>query len=160
MSTRPTLQEARRKAEHYCAWQERCHSEVEGKLMDLGLNAEERGELISHLIKEGFLNEERFARAFARGKFRQLHWGRIKIVQGLKQKGLNQLLINLALSEISDEDYHDTLKSLAEKKARSLKGAPLQRKASLLRYLQGRGFEQEYAFKAAEQVLKGGNAEW
>lgn len=155
MSTRPTLQEARRKAEHYCAWQERCHSEVEGKLMDLGLNSEERGELISHLIKEGFLNEERFARAFARGKFRQLHWGRIKIVQGLKQKGLNQLLINMALSEIIDEDYHETLKSLAEKKARSLKGAALQRRASLQRYLQGRGFEAELVYHIAEVVLKG-----
>ncbi len=159
MSTRPTLQEARRKAEHYCAWQERCHSEVEGKLMDLGLNAEERGELISHLIREGFLNEERFARAYARGKFRQLHWGRIRIIQGLKQKGLNRLLIDLALSEISDEDYRETLKSLAEKKARSLKGGALQRKASLLRYLQGRGYEQDYAVRAAEQALKDGKAE-
>ncbi|MEN9511141.1 MAG: hypothetical protein RLZZ370_960 [Bacteroidota bacterium] len=154
MSTRPTLQEARRKAEHYCAWQERCHSEVESKLMDLGLNSEERGELISHLIKEGFLNEERFARAYARGKFRQLHWGRIKIVQGLKQKGLNQTLIQMALSEISDDDYLETLQTLAEKKARSLKGAALQRKASLQRYLQGRGFEANLVQQAAAQVLR------
>jgi regulatory protein len=154
MSTRPTLQEARRKAEHYCAWQERCHSEVESKLMDLGLNSEERGELISHLIKEGFLNEERFARAYARGKFRQLHWGRIKIVQGLKQKGLNQTLIQMALSEIPDDDYLETLQTLAEKKARSLKGAALQRKASLQRYLQGRGFEANLVQQAAAQVLR------
>ncbi len=154
MSTRPTLQDARRKAEHYCAYQERCHSEVESKLMDLGLNAEERGELISHLIKEGFLNEERFARAYARGKFRQLHWGRIKIVQGLKQKGLNQTLIQLALTEIADEDYLDALHTLAEKKARSLKGAALQRKASLQRYLQGRGFEANLVQQAAAQILR------
>lgn len=122
--------------------------------MDLGLNSEERGELISHLIKEGFLNEERFARAYARGKFRQLHWGRIKIVQGLKQKGLNQTLIQMALSEIPDDDYLETLQTLAEKKARSLKGAALQRKASLQRYLQGRGFEANLVQQAAAQVLR------
>jgi regulatory protein len=153
MSTRPTLQEARRKAEHYCAWQERCHSEVDNKLSELGLNTEERGEIMSFLIKEGFLNEERFARAYARGKFRQLQWGRIKIVQGLKQKGLNQTLINLALSEIAEEDYMETLVGLAQKKARSLKGPMLQRKAALLRYLQGRGFESEQAYKIVDQAL-------
>jgi regulatory protein len=82
-----TTEQAFQKLKHFCAWQERCHSEVKEKAFSLGLRKAQADELVSRLIEENYLNEERFARQFAGGKFRMKQWGRIKIKSGLKQKG-------------------------------------------------------------------------
>jgi regulatory protein len=111
-----TPAQAREKILHYCAYQERSHQEVRKKLYEYGLYSGEVEPLISWLITEDFLNEERFAKAFAGGKFRMKKWGRIKIVQALEAHDLSKNCIKIGLKEISDEDYIITLKELLTKK--------------------------------------------
>lgn len=138
---RPTLDVIRQKVRHYCAYQERCHSEVETKLHDLGVFGETASEIISGLIAEGYLNEERFAKAFAGGKFRQLNWGRVLIRLHLKRKGLNDLLIRKGLNEIDEQDYRNCLRRLAEREMARSKGHVLQKRQHTIRFLMRKGFE-------------------
>lgn len=109
---RLTVEQARQKVLRYCAYQERCHQEVKNKLYELGLNASDTDEMLTYLITEGFLNEERFAKLFAGGKFRIKHWGRIKIVHALESKGISKKCIQIGLKEIEEADYHLTLENL------------------------------------------------
>ena len=137
-------EQALQKLKHYCAYQERCHSEVKEKLYNLGVWKKEHDEIIATLIEENYLNEERFAIAFAGGKFRVKQWGRVKIKYELKQKGVSEYCIKKALKQIGEEDYLKVLKELAEKKQASLKGEQyLIRKKKTMDYLMGRGFEAE-----------------
>lgn len=108
---RITLEKLRK----YCAYQERCHDEVKTKLATLGVKGAEAGEMITHLIEQGFLNEERFAKAFAGGKFRTKNWGRLRIIAELKRRHISPYCIRMALQEIPDSDYRRTLEKLAQK---------------------------------------------
>jgi len=139
-----TKQEAIPKIEYYCAYQERCHKEVTDKLYSYGLNTDEVGELLSRLVKSNFLNEERFAIAFAGGKFRQKYWGKTKIIRELKIRGISEYCIKKALKEIEDNDYEDSLKMLAEKYIRThrLKN-DFASKQKLLKHLMSKGYEYE-----------------
>ncbi|MEM6845517.1 MAG: regulatory protein RecX [Bacteroidota bacterium] len=141
-------QQAKVKAAKYCAYQERTQQEVRDKLYSYGLYADAVEDVLSELISEGFVNEERFARAFARGKFRSNKWGRIKIEMGLRQKGLSDYCIRSGLSEISDQDYRDTLSGLIQKKWSSLSGEdPYTRKHKTARFVLGKGYESELVWK-------------
>lgn len=143
------------KLRHYCAYQERCHSEVREKCYELGLRGDELEAAIAHLVEENFLNEERFARAFAGGKFRMQQWGRKKITMALKQKQVSPYCIKKGLEEIDAEVYWSTLLSLAEKKYRLLKGEQyLKRQYKTMQFLLQRGFEQELAREAIEEIAK------
>lgn len=115
-----TLPELKEKIYRYCAYQERCHAEVRRKLFELGARSSDVDELITELITQGFLNEERFAKAFAGGKFRMKKWGRIRIVRELEQRGLTPYCIKSGLAEIEEADYHKTLIEVLEKKAAQL----------------------------------------
>ncbi len=115
-----TPKEARLKAADYCAYQERSQNEVRQKLYEYGLHRDEVEEVISDLVIEGFINEERFAIAYVGGKFRIKKWGRIKILQGLKQHNISQYCIDKGLEEIDEEDYLNTIQSLIDKKVDSL----------------------------------------
>ena len=117
-----TKEQAYQKLKHYCAYQDRCHSEVKTKAYLLGLRKPEVEELTSKLIEENCLNEERFAKAFAGGKFRIKQWGRIKIKTELKNKQVSHYCITAALDEIDDRGYKETLQKLAVKKWNSIKG--------------------------------------
>lgn len=131
--------------QHYCAYQERCHSEVRNKLWELNFRGEEIEEALSVLISENFLNEERFARSYSRGKFNINHWGRKKIVQALKQKQVSEYCIKKGLQEIDDTKYIETLRLLLRKKWEELKKERLGyiRKQKVQRYLLQKGFENE-----------------
>ena len=108
--------EAKGKLEAYCAYQERCQWEVRKKLSEKGIRGEQAEELISGLITEGFLNEERFARAFSRGKFRMKNWGKHRIIHELKLRDISPRCIQDGLTEIDPEEYADTLRREDEKK--------------------------------------------
>jgi regulatory protein len=140
---RPTLEIVRQKIRHYCAYQERCHSEVETKLRELGVYGDTAAEIISGLIAEGYLNEERFACAFAGGKFRQLNWGRVLIRQHLKRKGLNDWLIRKGLAAIDEDDYLQCIRRLATRELERAKGNLLQRRQHAMRFLLRKGFEAQ-----------------
>lgn len=135
-------EQALQKLRHYCGYQERCHQEVTEKLYSLGIRKIDQGEIIATLINEGYLNEERFAIAFAGGKFRVNNWGRVKIKYALKQKQVSDYCIKKALKEIGERDYLDLLQKLTEEKYASLKsGQYLVRKKKTMDYLVQRGFE-------------------
>jgi regulatory protein len=132
------------KAEHYCAYQERSQQEVRDKLYELGLWPEAVENVISELISTGFLNEERFANAYAIGKFRQKAWGKIKIKQGLKLKKVPDVLIKKVLLLIDGDDYIDTLTNMLTKKAPSVKEKDeYKRRYKLQQYAMSRGFESD-----------------
>jgi regulatory protein len=117
-----TKEQALQKLRHYCGYQERCHSEAREKLYNLGVRKTDYAEIISTLIEEGYLNEERFAIAFAGGKFRIKKWGKKKIQYELKQKQVSEYCIKKALKEIDHTDYLKTLQKLYKEKWTSLKG--------------------------------------
>jgi regulatory protein len=128
----------------YCAYQERTQREVRQRLRDWGVWGDEAEELIAKLIEEKYLNEERFARAFAGGKFRVKQWGRIKIEQELKQRGITGYNLRAGLSEIDDAEYRATLREVLDKKAHELRAEdPFTRKQKVARYAMSRGFEGE-----------------
>ncbi|MCO5934821.1 RecX family transcriptional regulator [Mucilaginibacter sp. RB4R14] len=132
------------KAENYCAYQERSQQEVRNKLYDLGLWTDAVENIISRLIEENYLNEERFAKAYAKGKFNQKAWGKIKIKQGLKLKNVSPVLIKKSLLQIDASDYMGTLIRLLEKKAVTLpEKDPYKRRYKLQQYALSRGFETE-----------------
>ena len=136
--------QALQKLRHYCAYQERCHSEVKEKLYSLGVFKKDLDGIIATLIEEGYLDEERFAIAFAGGKFRIKQWGRVKIKYELKQKQVSSYSINKALKQINEKEYVAVLKKLAEDKFASLKNEqPLMRKKKTMDYLLQKGFEGE-----------------
>ena len=137
--------EALQKAKQYCAYQERCHNEVKEKLYSFGLYKKDVDELLSELISNNYLNEERFAMLFAGGKFRIKQWGRIKIKYALKQKQISDYCIKKALAAIGETDYRKTLQKLFEQKLKTLKSEKniFIKKRKLQDYLIQKGFETE-----------------
>ena len=139
-----TKEQALQKLRHYCGYQERCHSEAEKKLYDLGVTEKEHDEIISTLSEENCLNEERFAVAYASGKFRMKQWGRVKIKHALQQKQVNEYCIKKALEQIDEEEYSAGLKKLAEEKYTALKNEQyFIRKKKTMDYLIQKGYEPE-----------------
>lgn len=116
-----TVKEAQKYLEHFCAYQERTHQEVEQKLYKMGMVQEARDAIILFLLQHDFLNEERYAKAFVSGKFRIKKWGRIKIKQVLKQKGVSAANITLGLDEIDEKDYLETIQKLQQAQFDKLK---------------------------------------
>jgi regulatory protein len=150
-----TKEQAIQKAKQYCAYQERSHCEVEQKLWDLGVRKADHDEIISALIEEDYLNEERFAKAFAGGKFRMKDWGRKKIYYALKEKKVSEYNIKNAMKSIDEEAYQKTLSELAEKKYDLLKNEQyLVRKKKTIDFLLQRGFEQDLVIRALNQITE------
>jgi regulatory protein len=130
---------------HYCKYQERCHSEVRNKLYELGFTPKEVEQQLTELIETGVLNEERFAKAYAGGKFRMKQWGREKIKQQLKLRKISDYCIKKAMTEIPGDDYEKTLNKIASKKAEEIKKdrSILSRKSKMYRYLVQKGYERD-----------------
>ena len=138
-----SIDEVKQKMARYCAYQERSHYQVEKKLREMGMIPEAVDAVMLFLIKENFLNEERFAHAYVRGKFYQKQWGKQKIIQGLKQHQIHLNLITKALSEIDETDYQKTIKNLIEKKSRQLPDKSYQNKQKISRYLMQKGYKYD-----------------
>lgn len=144
-----TYAEARVKIESYCVYQERSQQEVRDKLYKFNLSTQDVENLIAYLIEENFINELRFARAYVSGKFRIKKWGRRKIMQGLKLKGVPEPLIKKAFSEIIEEEYLDVLKELIDKKRTELGlKRDLKSKNKLYNYALSKGYESNLIFLA------------
>ena len=129
------------KLRHFCAFQERCIHDVEDKLREWKVGQKHVEKLIEELIKEDFLNEERFARSYAGGKFRINHWGKTKIIYELERRGVPDLIIQIGLQEIEDEEYEETLKEILERKNREIKDEDkYKRKQKLVAYALQKGY--------------------
>mgnify|MGYP000167717910 CR=1 FL=1 len=149
-----TVSQALDKAMKYCAYQERCHSEVRQRLNGFNLTEDERDQVIFELIQEGFLSEERYSRAFVRGKFRMKQWGRKKIILALRQKQVSESCIQLGLNEIEDQEYNATLIQLIEKSIEKHKSLqPYQRKAKTAQNMIGKGFEAELVWDNLNTII-------
>ena len=150
-----TVEEIKRKMEQYCVYQDRCHKEVETKLKEYQLIPQARELILLHLFEYNFLNEERFSKSFARGKFRIKKWGKERIVRELKLRDITSANIKIALKEIEEEDYIRTLNELVEKKNLLIKESNLyKRKKKLFDYLKYRGYETELVMEVINIVMK------
>ncbi|WP_025742647.1 regulatory protein RecX [Aquimarina pacifica] len=149
-----TITEALSKMEHYCAYQERCHKDIEDKLRTMKLIPEAREKIILHLLEHNFLNEERFAQSFARGKFRIKKWGKLRIVRELKLRQISDYNIRTALKEISETDYLEAFHQIAEKKMASITETNEQKKKKkLIDYLRYRGWESHLIFEKINELM-------
>lgn len=147
-----TPNQAKLRAESYCAYQERSQQEVRDKLYSWGLHLEDVEQIISDLISSNFLNEERFAKAFVLGKFRIKGWGKIKIQQHLKAKRVSVPLIKIALQQIDLDDYEQKLTDLIQRKVGDeLSQLSLTERAKLVRYLQSKGYENSLIFEKIKE---------
>jgi regulatory protein len=148
-----TVEEAKRKLESFCAYQERCHKETERKLQEMGMIPEARELILLHLMENNYLNEERFARSFARGRFRLKQWGKERIRRELGQRAVSANNIARGLEEIPGEDYLETMESLGRKKFESTKGEhPLKRKRKVADFLLRRGFESYLVYDFLQEL--------
>lgn len=150
-----TLKEAIAKAESYCAYQERAQHEVRLKLLAWGIDEDDAEGIIVQLITTNFLNEERFAVAFASGKFKIKRWGRKKIAYALRLKKVSEPCIKLALEQIDDAAYWEVMSTLAEKKMNDLKGRHLQyyqKQQTVVRQMAQRGFEPEFVLEITAKL--------
>jgi regulatory protein len=148
-----SIKEAIQKIEYFCSYQERSHEEVVSKLWSMKMDADEIDEIMVHLISSNFLNEERFACSFARGKHRIKHWGKIRIVNELKFKKISQTLINIALKEISPEEYLETFHNLAERHWEVIRETnTLKKRKKFCDYLLRRGFESNLVFEKVKDL--------
>ena len=153
--TNYTITEATKKLEGYCSYQERCHKDVIAKLKQMRMIPEAIDQIVGHLIQENYLNEERFAQSFARGKFNIKKWGRNRIVNELRQRHISSYNIKSALAEIDDHIYLETLDNLAKKRLDSIKDTDIQkRRRKLADYLLYRGWESHLVYDKITELIK------
>ena len=158
MNEKLTLNEAQLKLEYYCSYQERCHQEVVQKCYDLGMRSNEIDLIVVHLIANDFLNEERFARAFVRGKHRIKLWGKNRIVNELKQRKISAPNIKTALTEILETEYQDTFDKLAERHWDTIKETNIQKKKKkFCDYLLRRGWESNLVYEKLKEKSSTGS---
>ncbi|REE17035.1 regulatory protein [Winogradskyella pacifica] len=143
-----TVNEAQKKLEHYCAYQERCHKEVRQKLRDMRMIPEAIDVIMVHLIQDNYLNEERFAKAFVSGKFRIKKWGKNRLLRELKFRDISKYSIDSALKEIDLDDYYKTLDDLVQKRIAQVKEPNVyKKKKKVADYLLYRGWESALVYE-------------
>ncbi len=148
-----TVDEIKKKLEYYCVYQDRCHQEVEKKLQEYQLIPEAREKILLHLFQENFLNEERFSKSFARGKFRIKKYGKQRIVKELKYRGISAYNIKTALKEIDDDEYVITANLLIEKKKDSLNESNvIIKRKKITDYMLRKGYE----FNLIQEIINNG----
>lgn len=154
--TTSTPEQAFMKLKHYCGYQERCHAEVKEKAYSLGLRKAEVEQILSRLIEENYLNEERYAQLFVGGYFRQKKWGINKIVYALKQKNVSAFNIKKALKEIDQDEYYKTAEKLGKNKWNLLKHEQhINRESKTMAYMMQKGYEPSLI----QQIIKNIKAE-
>lgn len=148
-----TLKEALQKLERFCAYQERCHDEVVSKLYSLKMTSEEIDSIVVQLIENNFLNETRFACSFARGKHRIKNWGKIRITNELKQRNISSTNINLALKEISAEEYAENFENLSERFWNNIQEKNiLKKRKKFCDYMLRRGYESNLIYEKVKEL--------
>lgn len=149
-----TPQQATEQIRRYCVYQERSHLEVRHKLYSYGLYRNDVDDILATLITDGFLNEERFAKAFTGGKFRMKKWGRLKITRALELKGVSPNCIRIGLREIEEEPYIETLRKLLEDKCQMLsEESPFPLREKLSAYAIQKGYEPELVWKEIYDLI-------
>ena len=152
-----SLEEARGKLETYCSYQERCVWELRRKLFEKGIQGPAVETILAELEASGFVDEERFARSYARGKFRIKKWGKGRISRELKLREISSSIIQKGLSEIDGAEYFATIEREAEKKWEKTKEKDAYKKKYLVtQYLMSKGFEQDLIQEALSALISQG----
>ncbi len=146
--------EAQIKLQTYCAYRDRCHSEVRKKLIELKVFGDDLEDIIVALINDNFLNEERFAKSFARGKFRIKHWGRIKIKRELKFRRVSDYCIKQGMKEIEEDEYYKTALKLTTKYYQKQKGLEPLRRKKTYGYMMTKGYESSIINEILQDLRK------
>jgi len=153
-----TVEDALKKMARFCAYRDRSELEARMKLRELGVPREKREEIIEVLFEENFLNEERYARSYVRGKFRFNKWGRNKIILNLRKMEIPHSLILRAFSEIEDEEYQQTLRALILRKDADLKEPnPFKRRNKIVNFVQEKGYEPPLVWDLVTRMEKEGS---
>ena len=149
-----TVDEIKRKIEQYCVYQDRCHKEVEQKMKEFNLIPEAKEIIFLSLLKDSFLNEERFAKSFARGKFRIKNWGKQRITRELKFRDISEYNIKTALKEIDEEEYLKTIYRITENRNEVISESNIyKRKQKLIGFLMRKGFENDLIYKTVNDII-------
>ena len=150
-----TVDELQSKMEHYCVYQDRCHQEIERKMKEYQMIPEAKEKILLHLMRHDFLNEERFSKSFARGKFRIKNWGKQRIIRELKIKNISSYNIKTALKEIDEELYVKTIEKIATSKKNTIKESNLfKKKKKIYDYLYRKGYESSLIQETIQKLLK------
>ena len=148
------VEETKKKMEYYCSYQDRCHKEVEQKLFDMKIRKSVQEYIILYLIEKDFLNEERFSKSFARGKFRIKKWGKRRIVKELKCRNISDYNITSALQEIDDDEYYKIFNELAQKRFSKINESNIYKKRKKLAdYLLYRGWESALVYNKTIELI-------
>ena len=149
-----TVDQALEKLRHYCAYQERCHQDVRYKLVNLGIRGDDLEDIIATLVEEGYLDEERFAHSFARGKLRINGWGIRKILQSLRQKKISEYNLRKVQEELDVTEYREVLIRMLTKKTRSMREQDQYVvRQKLFKYGTSRGFESSILNDVLNELL-------
>lgn len=149
-----TPSQALTKLQRYCAYQDRCHQEVRRKLVLLGVRGDDLENIIADLIQDNFLDEERFARSYVRGKYTLKRWGRLKILKELRQKNISPYCLKKGMTEIEDDIYNDNLRHLAERKLAELTTEDkYKRWQKTSQYLWNKGYENELITPLLQELI-------
>ena len=144
----------KKKIEYFCAYQERCHSDVINKLNKLGVFGNQVDEYICYLIDENFLSETRYSEAYVRGKFNNNNWGRIKIIRELKSRNISEWNINNALLQIDDSEYEKKLDKICDKLLKQISGTSSEVRNKIVRRLTQKGWETDLIIKCLNRPIK------
>lgn len=148
-----TKKEIQSKLEYYCAYQERCYKEVEEKLFSFSIDSSEKEEILTYLIENNFINEERFAQSFVRGKHNYKFWGKNRIVNELKFRNISSRIITSALKEISEETYLENFHQLAEKHWKNITERKGQKKnKKFVDFLLRKGYETNLIYEKLKEL--------
>jgi regulatory protein len=150
-----TIQELKLKLERFCAYQERCHLDVVQKMRGMAIDSNSIDEIVVYLIQNQFLNEERFACSFARGKHRIKNWGHIRIINELKARNVSQTIISIALKEITTEEYFTTFEILSLRVwENNTEKNQLKKRKKFCDYLLRKGFESQLVYEKVKELEK------
>ncbi len=149
-----SVDEAQKKMENFCAYQERCHKEVRSKLVSMNMIPQVIDTIIVHLIEHNYLNEERFAKTFVRGKFRIKKWGKNRLKRELKFREISKYSIDIALKEINEDDYRNTLDALVKKRIAQVKeNNKYKKRKKVADYLLYRGWESHLIYEKLNEYV-------
>ncbi|MDG1529445.1 MAG: regulatory protein RecX [Polaribacter sp.] len=150
-----SIEEIKRKLERYCVYQDRCHKEIETKLKEFVLIEEAKNQIVLHLLEHNFLNEERFSKSFARGKFKIKNWGKQRIIRELKFRDISEYNIKTALKEIDEQEYLSIIYKITDKRNLLINEPDFyKRKKKLTDFLIRKGYEFELIFETVKNVLE------
>ncbi len=154
MTDPESFRQALKNAAILCSKAEKCSADLISGFKKSGMNEDEIGAAIDYLKNEKFIDDKRYAVHFVSDKFRLNKWGRVKIAYMLRQKHIDEKLIEDSLTYIADEDYERTLRELLIGKAKSIKGSSsFERKGRLVNFAQSRGFESDIAYRVAGEII-------